>query len=156
MPGGLPSFGFPSGLSWSDVTDLLPTAVSIFVVILAQSAATSRAYAAKYDERSDENTDLVGLGAGRTSRRRSSGTFVVNGSPTKTQMVDSAGGRSQLAQLTAGAIVRRRAAVPDRAAAVHAERRAGVVVFLIAIELIDIAGMRRVLARPARRVRRRR
>ena len=30
---------------------------------------------------------------------------MVNGSPTKTEMVDSAGGRSQIAQLTAGAIV---------------------------------------------------
>ena len=34
-----------------------------------------------------------------------SGTFVVNGSPTKTQMVDSAGGKTQLSQLTTAAIV---------------------------------------------------
>ena len=50
-------------MSWSDVGELFPTAVSIFVLILAQSAATSRAYAAKYNERFSENTDLVGLGA---------------------------------------------------------------------------------------------
>ena len=36
----------------------------MFVVILAQSAATSRAYAMKYDDSFDENVDLVGLGAG--------------------------------------------------------------------------------------------
>ncbi len=32
------------------------------------------------------------------------GTFVVNGSPTKTQIVDDAGGHGQLASLTTGAI----------------------------------------------------
>jgi hypothetical protein len=42
---------------------------------------------------------LANLGAGL------SGTFVVNGSPTKTQMVDSAGGHSQLAQITTIVIV---------------------------------------------------
>jgi MFS superfamily sulfate permease-like transporter len=43
------------------------------VVILAQSAATSRAYAARYNERFSENTDLAGLalaniGAGLSAR----------------------------------------------------------------------------------------
>ena len=70
----------------------------MFVVILAQSAATSRAYAVKYDEPFSEDTDLVGLGAANVVAAFS-GTFVVNGSPTKTQMVDSAGGRSQLCLL---------------------------------------------------------
>ena len=72
------------------------------VVILAQSAATSRAYAARYDEQVDTDSDLVGL-AGANLGAALTGTFVVNGSPTKTQMVDGAGGRSQLAQLAAGA-----------------------------------------------------
>ena len=34
-----------------------------------------------------------------------SGAFVVNGSPTQTQVADSAGGRSQLTQLTTSAAV---------------------------------------------------
>ena len=41
------------------------------------------------------NTDLTGLGLANIGAGLS-GTFVVNGSPTKTQMVDSAGGRTQL------------------------------------------------------------
>ena len=69
-------------------------------LILAQSAATSRAYAMKYNDSFDENVDLVGLGAANFAAGIS-GTFVVNGSPTKTEMVDSAGGRSQISQLTA-------------------------------------------------------
>ena len=143
VPRGLPRIGFPDGLTWGDVADLLPTAVSIFVVILAQSAATSRAYAAKYDESFSENTDLVGLGVAEVAAGLS-GSYVVNGSPTKTQMVDSAGGRSQLAQLAAGAIVVvvllfLTAPLQYMPNAVLAS-----IVFLIALELIDIAGMRRV------------
>src|SRR5829696_2272764 len=57
VPSGLPSFGLPTG--WNEWQTLLPTAASIFLVILAQSAATSRAYAAKYSESVSENVDLI-------------------------------------------------------------------------------------------------
>ena len=60
------------------------------VVILAQSAATSRAYAARFDEQVDTDADLLALG-GANLAAAVTGTFVVNGSPTKTQMVGWAG-----------------------------------------------------------------
>ena len=63
----------------------------MFVVILAQSAATSRAYAARYKESFTRTPTCVGLALANVGAGLS-GTFVVNGSPTKTQMVDSAGG----------------------------------------------------------------
>ena len=88
VPRGLPHLGLPA-LSLHDATALLGAALSMFVVILAQSAATSRAYAGKYEEPFSQDTDLVGLGAANVAAAFS-GTFVVNGSPTKTQMVDSA------------------------------------------------------------------
>ena len=103
VPRGLPSLGLPA-LGWHNAAKLLGAAVSMFVVIVAQSAATARAYAAKYEEEFSENTDLIGLGAANIAAAFS-GTFVVNGSPTKAEMVDSAGGRSQLAQLVTAAIV---------------------------------------------------
>ena len=146
VPGGLPSLGFPSGLSWSDVGAVFPTAISIFVLILAQSAATSRAYAAKYNEDFSENTDLVGLGLAEVAACFS-GTYVANGSPTKTQMVDGAGGKSQLAQLVTGAmviIVLLFLTVPLQYMpnAVLAS-----VVFLIGVELVDWKGMIKVFQR---------
>ena len=52
----------PAGVTTENAIALLPTAVSMFLVILAQSAATSRAYAVKYQEQFVENNDLVGLG----------------------------------------------------------------------------------------------
>lgn len=50
---GLPRLGLPD-VSWGDVPLVLSVSVSCFVVILAQSAATSRAYALRYRERFDE------------------------------------------------------------------------------------------------------
>ena len=60
MPSGLPHFGVPA-VPWRDLSCRSWNAASIALVILAQSAATSRAYAAKYNDRFDENIDLVGL-----------------------------------------------------------------------------------------------
>ena len=95
------------------------------IVILAQSAATSRAYAMKYADSFDENVDLVGLGAANLGAALT-GTFVVNGSPTKTEMVDSAGGRTQIAQLTAAAVVVVVLLFLTGAAGLHAQRGPGV------------------------------
>ncbi len=144
VPGGLPGLGLPA-LGWHDAAGLLGAAASMFVVILAQSAATSRAYALKYDEAFSEATDLVGLGAANTVAAFS-GTFAVNGSPTKAQMVDSAGGRSQLAQLTTGAVVLIVLLLLTGPLAYLPDAALAAVVFLIAAGLIDVNGMRRILA----------
>jgi sulfate permease, SulP family len=144
VPRGLPSLGLPA-LGWHDAAALLGVAVSMFVVILAQSAATSRAYAAKYEEPFSEATDLVGLGAANAAAAFS-GTFVVNGSPTKTQIVDSAGGRSQLSQLTAFAVVLIVLELLTGPLAYLPDAALAAVVFLIAVELVDVKGMRHILA----------
>jgi sulfate permease, SulP family len=119
--------------------------VSMFVVILAQSAATSRAYAVKYEEPFSEATDLVGLGAANAAAAFT-GTFVVNGSPTKAQIVDSAGARSQLSQLAASAMVLIVLVLFTGPLAYLPDAALAAVVFVIAIELVDVKGMRRILA----------
>ena len=144
VPRGLPSLGLPA-LGWHDAAALLGVALSMFVVILAQSAATSRAYAAKYEEPFSEDTDLVGLGAANAAAAFS-GTFVVNGSPTKAQIVDSAGGRSQLSQLTASAVVLIVLVLLTGPLRYLPDAALAAVVFLIAVELVDVKGMRRILA----------
>jgi high affinity sulfate transporter 1 len=144
VPGGLPNFGVPD-VSWSQVWPLLPTAFALFVVILAQSAATSRAYAARYQEPFDENVDLVGLSVANVSAGLS-GTFVVNGSPTKTQMVDSAGGRSQVASLSTAAIVLAVLLFLTKPLEYLPNAVLATVVFMIGIELVDLAGLHRVLS----------
>ena len=146
VPSGLPKLGLPDvHLTWSLLWNLLPLAFSIFVVILAQSAATSRAFAARYNERFSENVDLVGLsfanlGAGLC------GTFVVNGSPTKTQMVDSAGGSSQFAQVTTTLIVFLVLLFLTGPLQFLPMAALSAIVFLIGVDLIDVRGMRKIHA----------
>ncbi|MDQ2881122.1 MAG: SulP family inorganic anion transporter [Actinomycetota bacterium] len=144
VPHGLAQLTAPS-VTPADLRLLLPTAVSMFVVIVAQSSATSRAYAAGYDETLSEDLDLVGL-AGANVSAAFTGAFVVNGSPTKTQMVDSAGGRSQLSQLTAAVVVLLVVLLLTGPLAYLPIAALATVVFVIGIELIDVAGMRRIYA----------
>jgi SulP family sulfate permease len=144
VPRGLPSFTLPA-LDRADAAALLGVSASMFVVILAQSAATSRAYAAKYSESLSIPDDLTALG-GANVAAAFTGTFVVNGSPTKAQMVDSAGGRSQLAQLAASAVVLVTVVLLTGLLADLPNAALAAVVFLIAAGLVDVKGMRRILA----------
>ena len=149
VPRGLPHIGLPEiTLSWALAQKLFPTAFAMLVVILTQSAATSQAYAARYNERINENTDITGLALANLGAGLS-GTFVVNGSPTKTQMLDSADGRSQLSLLVASFIVLLMLLFLTAPLAYLPEAVLSAVVFLIGIDLIDIRGMHRVhLERP--------
>jgi MFS superfamily sulfate permease-like transporter len=142
VQGGLPPLGLPHGvINQADIAALAPTVFACFIVILAQSAATSSAYAIKYEDSFDENKDLIGLGLANAGAGLS-GTFVVNGSPTKTEMVDGAGGRSQLAQLCAGLIVVVVLLFLTPALAYMPNAVLAAVVLLIGLRLIDVAGMR--------------
>jgi high affinity sulfate transporter 1 len=144
IPSGLPHLGLPQvEWNWSTISALLPVAFAMFVVILAQSAVTSRAYAARYDERFSENTDLVGLALANIGAALS-GAFVVNGSPTKTQMVDSAGGRTQLSLLVMATIVVLILLFLTGPLAYMPEAVLSAIVFLIGVDLIDLKGMRSI------------
>ncbi|CUB04194.1 SulP family inorganic anion transporter [Marinomonas fungiae] len=145
VPSGLPSLQFPLfNLTWEQFTHLLPTAFAMVMVILAQSSATSRAYAARHQETVNDNQDLVGLGLANIGAAVS-GAFVVNGSPTKTQMVDGAGGRSQLAHLITALIVLLMLVLFTEPLAYLPHATLASIVFLIGFELIDIKGLRKVL-----------
>ncbi len=146
VPGGLPHIGLPQiQWKWELIEKLVPTAFAMFIVILAQSAATSRAYAARYNERFSESTDLIGLALANLGAGLS-GTFVVNGSPTKTQMVDSAGGRTQLSLLVTAAIVLLVLLFLTAPLAYMPEAVLAAIVFLIGIDLMDIKGMRSIFS----------
>jgi high affinity sulfate transporter 1 len=145
VQGGLPPIGLPQGvIDQANISALLPTVFSCFIIILAQSAATSRAYAVKYGDSFDENVDLIGLGLANVGAGLS-GTFVVNGSPTKTEMVDGAGGKSQLAQLTAGLIVVIVLLFFTGLLQYMPNAVLAAVVLLIGLRLIDIKGMQGIL-----------
>ena len=142
LPSGLPHFGLPD-VTWSDIPALMGTAVSIFILVLAQSAATSRAYAAKYNDHFDENTDLVGLAAASVASGLS-GTFVVNGSPTKTEILEEQGGKSQVANMTMAVVVLIVTLFLTQFLTPMPKAVLGGIVFLIGYGLIDIKGLKHV------------
>jgi len=144
IPSGLPHLSIPE-VTWSLELfyKLVPTAFAMVIVILAQSAATSRAYASRYQEKFSANKDIIGLAIANIGAGIS-GTFVVNGSPTKTQMVDSAGGRTQLSQLFTVVIVIIVLLFLTEALAFMPEAVLSAVVFHIGIDLIDFKGMRKI------------
>src|SRR5215469_3207165 len=138
--GGRRSFGLPV-LTWSETLRLLPIAASCFVVIIAQSAATARAVAARYEERTDQDADILGL-ALANGAAAFSGTFVVNGSPTQTAMADRAGARSQMAQIAfAGCVFVVLAALTSPLQYLPRCVLAAIV-FTIAIGMVDVPTLR--------------
>jgi high affinity sulfate transporter 1 len=143
VPSGLPPIGLPSGVGWDDVVALLGTAVSMFLVILAQSAATSRAYAVKYQDRFEENNDLVGLSVANIAAGLSS-TFVVNGSPTKTEMADEAKSKTQVAMLAMAGTVAVVLLFLTKPLQYMPNAVLAAVVFVIGVKLIDLVHMQAV------------
>ena len=139
VPSGLPHLSLPplQGIRYDKV---FAAAGSCFLVIIAQSAATSRAYAQRYQETFVENRDLIGLACANLGAGIS-GTFVVNGSPTKTEMVDAAGGRSQITHLTTGIVVLLVLLFLTGPLALVPNVVLSTIVFLIGIKLIDVRGM---------------
>lgn len=139
VPGGLPSLFLPP-LHMGEINQVLATAASCFIVIIAQSAATARAYANRYNEQGDDNADIIGLAAANAAAAFT-GTFVVNGSPTKTEMVDDAGGRTQVAHLTTAVIVLVVLLFLTRPLSLLPAAVLSAIVLMIGAKLIDVKGM---------------
>ena len=142
VPGGLPPIGLPD-VSWSDALALLPVAASCFVMIIAQSAATSRVFALRYRENVDENADILGLSAANAAAALS-GAFVVNGSPTQTAMAERAGARSQVAQLVFAAAVLLVLLFLTGPLQYLPRCVLASIVFTIAVGMIDVSGLRAI------------
>jgi sulfate permease, SulP family len=140
VPGGLPAIGLPE-VTWDETLALLPVAASCFVVIIAQSAATSRVFALQYRERVDEDADILGLSAANAAAAVS-GAFVVNGSPTQTAMAERAGARSQFAQLVFAGLVLLVLLVLTGPLAYLPRSVLAAIVFTIALGMIDVTGLR--------------
>ncbi len=143
VAGGLPRISFPE-VSWSDVNALLPIAGACFVMIVAQSSVTARAYATRHHQTLDENRDLLGLCAADTAAALS-GTFVVNGSPTQTAMVETSGGSSQIAHLATAATVALVLLFLTGPLKFLPICVLGAIVFVVAVRLVDVKGLRTLL-----------
>jgi MFS superfamily sulfate permease-like transporter len=143
VPGGLPPLELPH-VTFREAVAVLPVAASCFVMIIAQSAATSRAFANRHQERVDENADILGLAAANAAAAVT-GAFVVNGSPTQTAMADGAGARSQIAQLTFAGVVLVVLLFLTGPLQYLPHCVLASIVFTIAVGMIDVEGLRAIL-----------
>jgi high affinity sulfate transporter 1 len=142
VPPGFPAFGLPTATG-HEIVALLPTVASMFLVIVAQSAATARSFAQKYHEPLNENRDLLALAAAN-ALAGVSGTFVVNGSPTKTAVVDGAGARSQIAQVTTAGVVIVVLLAATALLAWLPVAALAALVFVIGAKLVDVEALRQI------------
>jgi len=140
--GGLPRLALPL-ISWREIEPLIPVAGSCFVMIVAQSSATARFYAARHEQHLDENADLIGLSAANAAAALT-GTFVVDGSPTQTAMVESSGGQGQLAQMTTAGLVALVLLFATKPLQFLPRCVLGSIVFVIAVRLVDVQSLREI------------
>ena len=103
LPEGLPSPAMPV-IAIVDLRTLVPTALLISLVVMVQTAATTRSFGDRSGAAADVNRDFVGVGAGSVLAGLF-GAFPVNASPPRTAIVAETGGRSQFAGLIAAGLV---------------------------------------------------
>lgn len=103
VPATLPAPSFPA-ISPEQWVKLLPLAFLIAIVVMVQTAATTRSFPSDPDQPADVDRDFLGAGAGSILAGLF-GAFPVNASPPRTGIVSETGGRTQLSGLFAAAII---------------------------------------------------
>src|SRR6202166_4327628 len=98
-----PALALPD-ISAGRLPGLISLSLIIAIVVMVQTAATTRSFPSSPDEPPDVDRDFVGVGVGNILSGLI-GAFPVNASPPRTAVVSETGGRSQLAGLAAAAIV---------------------------------------------------
>jgi len=87
-----------SSVSATDVLDLLPGALAIVIVGLAQSLAIAKSYATKHHYAVDANREMLGYGAANIGAGALQG-FTVTGAPSATATADRVGAKTPVAFL---------------------------------------------------------
>ena len=103
VPATLPTPSFPE-ITPERWAKLIPLSLLISIVVMVQTAATTRSFPSDPDKPADVDRDFLGAGAGSVLAGLF-GAFPVNASPPRTGIVSETGGRTQLSGLFAAAIV---------------------------------------------------
>ncbi len=103
VPARLPHFVLPI-VTFAQCVRLVPLALVVSIVVMLQTAATTRSFVSDPDRPPAVDRDFIGVGAGSILAGLV-GTFPVDASPPRTAIVAETGGRSQIAGLLAAAFV---------------------------------------------------
>jgi sulfate permease, SulP family len=97
IPAGLPSFKIPSP-SFSDIVQLVPAALGIFLVCFADEILTARSFAGKHNQSVRGSQELLAMGAASAAAGVTQG-FPIGASGSRTAVNDDMGARTQIAGL---------------------------------------------------------
>jgi sulfate permease, SulP family len=103
IPAALPALDIPD-IPIGRWVQLVPLALIIAIIVMVQTAATTRSFVSDKNQPPDVDRDFIGVGVGSILSGLIGG-FPVNASPPRTAIVAETGGKSQLSVLIAAAIV---------------------------------------------------
>ncbi len=103
VPSEIPHISVPT-ITFGQIVHILPLALIVSVIVMLQTAATTRSFVSEPGRAPRVDRDFLGAGAANILAGLF-GAFPVNASPPRTAVVAETGGRSQLAGLLAAAIV---------------------------------------------------
>jgi len=103
IPAALPALDIPD-IPIGRWLQLVLLALIIAIIVMVQTAATTRSFVSDKNQPPDVDRDFIGVGVGSILSGLIGG-FPVNASPPRTAIVAETGGKSQLAVLVAAAII---------------------------------------------------
>ncbi len=139
MPGAMPRLTLPD-VSFYDLQQIAPLALIVAIVVMVQTAATTRSFVSDPASGPDVNRDFIGVGASNLIAGVI-GAFPVDASPPRTAVVAQTGGVSQLGALVCAGLALALSAVGGGLIAhVPHAALAGVLLF-VALRIIRVATM---------------
>ena len=142
VSGGLPAVSIPA-VGVADLGALAGPAVAIAFVGYTEVALTGRAFGARAGHAIDPNRELLALGAANVAAGFVGG-FASSASSSRTAILQTSGGRSQVAGIVAAvAVAIVLLAIPGAIGLIPRTALGGIVVFA-AIRLIDVGEIRRL------------
>ncbi|MFI1398691.1 SulP family inorganic anion transporter [Streptomyces sp. NPDC020681] len=142
VPSGLPRPALPD---LGELPELILPALGLLLVGYTDVILTARAFASPNDRPLDADQELLALGAANIGAGVLHG-FPVSSSASRTALAQSAGGRTQLYSLTAGAVVLAVLLFLSPLLTLTPVTVLGALVVYAAVRMIDLAGFRRLAA----------
>jgi SulP family sulfate permease len=100
VPSGLPGLSYPA-VGLGAISELLPAAAMLALVGFSQGILTARAFAEKHGEEVDADRELLAMGLANLGAGVSQG-FPTSASQSRTAVAETAGMKTQFAQVLAG------------------------------------------------------
>jgi sulfate permease, SulP family len=142
IPAGLPRLAIPA-VGVGDILALVPTALSLALLIIADAVLTGRSFAQRHGYRVDANQELVALGAANLSTGLLQ-AFPTAASSSRSAVNDASGARSQLSALTATALLVLFLVAFTGLLASLPTVVLGAIIVVSAANLVDVAELRRL------------